>query len=863
MALSLEPERSFSVSRAREIVFDPVTDNLFVIGNSNVIEEITVQGAPVSRFTIDRGMIGMSGSKKVGNILILDESGIIRELTKEGNTVTEDPLFLDHFLDISHLVTTPEGLIYHSGLDRIYIADPGDQNVEDDGVIVEIDLGGNLINTFSTSSLDEGFDRPRGITIDLKNDTDSANDTLLVVDDGNDNLYEMDLSGNLVSIVDIDSQNQPLDNPEGVTVDSINRRLFVVDESNDPDVEPPLSPKVDVFRMELATTASLANFFEVDNGNGIAFEPVTGNVFYIGTADRIFQVEPTGETPSPAPPIINTTLEPAGISASTNGNILVLDEEGIFEELSPTGAPVSGNLFNNSSSLDLSSSNSAVPVSARLLRPRGIVYNTKTDTIFVTDLRVQNQDNDSEIREYSRSGVLRNVISTTSLDPSFTNPQGITFDPDTNSGTLFVVDSSTERIYEIDPASERLLGTVDIGASDVMDPEGITLDPVNDRFFVSDDTTLLVYVFDIGTGLSLIPEGEPIPVNGGKGVLFDQESSDLLVITASDTIEEVSQEGTTIANFIIPNDLVGLSLSTSNNLLVLEESGIVREVSRQGTSTSGNTFETSALNLGTHLSDPRGMTFNTVKNTLFVVDLGTDVDTDDSVILEFNLSGQLINTIQTSAISPNFTKPEGISADPVSAALLVVDDASDRIYEINSVTGGMISNVDIDTEAVVIKDPEGITIENLSDTEGRVFVADDTDLQEKIFTFQVIPDGDSDGLPDAWEVRFLGTLSKDKDDDPDGDGFTNLQEFQNTTDPSANIIRLSPGWNLIAIARMAEDNSVENIFGNQVSGLIWTWDIDRFRIADKLFPQIGYWVYHPENEDMEVRVNLFNPTQSN
>ena len=170
--------------------------------------------------------------------------------------------------------------------------------------------------------------------------------------------------------------------------------------------------------------------------------------------------------------------------------------------------------------------------------------------------------------------------------------------------------------------------------------------------------------------------------------------------------------------------------------------------------------------------------------------------------------------------------------------------------------------MDIDNETITIKDPEGITIESLSDSEGRIFVSDNTELQEMIFTFQVIPDGDSDGLPDAWEVRFLGTLSKDKTDDPDGDGFTNLQEFLNTTNPSENIIRLRPGWNLVAVARMADDNSVESIFGNQISGLIWTWEVDRFQVVNKLSPQIGYWIFHPDTEDTEVRVNLFNPTQS-
>ena len=141
-ALSLEPESSFPLQRAKELVFDPATEHLFVISNSNVIREITAQGEPVSSFTVDRGIRGISTSKTTNSILVLDQAGTIREITKEGNRVTEDPLFPNSFLDISHLVNTPEGLVYHSGLDRIYIVDVGDKNTDDDGVIVEIDSDG-------------------------------------------------------------------------------------------------------------------------------------------------------------------------------------------------------------------------------------------------------------------------------------------------------------------------------------------------------------------------------------------------------------------------------------------------------------------------------------------------------------------------------------------------------------------------------------------------------------------------------------------------------------------------------------------------------------------------------------------------
>ncbi|MFY0605988.1 MAG: sulfatase-like hydrolase/transferase [Cyclobacteriaceae bacterium] len=44
-------------------------------------------------------------------------------------------------------------------------------------------------------------------------------------------------------------------------------------------------------------------------------------------------------------------------------------------------------------------------------------------------------------------------------------------------------------------------------------------------------------------------------------------------------------------------------------------------------------------------------------------------------------------------------------------------------------------------------------------------------------------DTDSDGLPDEWEFSWmLGTLY-DASDDPDNDGYTNTQEYENETDP--------------------------------------------------------------------------------
>jgi len=56
-----------------------------------------------------------------------------------------------------------------------------------------------------------------------------------------------------------------------------------------------------------------------------------------------------------------------------------------------------------------------------------------------------------------------------------------------------------------------------------------------------------------------------------------------------------------------------------------------------------------------------------------------------------------------------------------------------------------------------------------------------------IFNFS--GDTDNDGLPDAWEMANFGTLSYGANDDPDRDGFSNLQEYLAGSDPmNANSI---------------------------------------------------------------------------
>lgn len=93
----------------------------------------------------------------------------------------------------------------------------------------------------------------------------------------------------------------------------------------------------------------------------------------------------------------------------------------------------------------------------------------------------------------------------------------------------------------------------------------------------------------------------------------------------------------------------------------------------------------------------------------------------------------------------------------------------------------------IDTDKDVIPD----TVENLagmdptdaSDASGDL----DSDMINNLDEFlahTLVNDIDSDGLDDVWEMLYFGNLNCSPGDDPDGDGLTNLQEYNANTNPT-------------------------------------------------------------------------------
>ncbi|WP_447969349.1 SdiA-regulated domain-containing protein [Nitrospira sp. M1] len=246
--------------------------------------------------------------------------------------------------------------------------------------------------------------------------------------------------------------------------------------------------------------------------------------------------------------------------------------------------------------------------------------------------------------------------------------------------------------------------------------------------------------------------------DGADGIAFNPTSGNLFLAQTffdinDDAIQtrvvEVTTSGTEVLRFNPElhglSDVQGLSFlpSPNANLLLTEQDspqGGVLEFTTTGDPVPlGINFSTLPTS-----DDGDGVIFHSGTNTVFIAD-----DLTES-IYEFDTTGTHLNTISTPGILSDFIDPEGITFDPETGNLLVVDAVAGTrsLYELTT-AGALVSSVDL--EALTgFADPEGVTIDRSTNT---LYVAFDRD--DKIGAFSIQP---SQPIPEPSTGWLVGPV---------------------------------------------------------------------------------------------------------
>lgn len=207
---------------------------------------------------------------------------------------------------------------------------------------------------------------------------------------------------------------------------------------------------------------------------------------------------------------------------------------------------------------------------------------------------------------------------------------------------------------------------------------------------------------------------------GPSGLAYDDQYCGIWVANETRTIKLITPWGDEIMRFEAELSRVDAIAIEGNELILSDGNGLYQRVDRMGT------VKTEPYRLSGFLMDTDGLFVDNTTHDYWVA--------DDSIAKLVRVSGDgtISQTLDGATQTPQLMEPQGITIDPVSGNLLVVDDAdaSDSLFEF-SAEGELLDVIPL---ALGGRDAEGITVQPDTST---VFVAyDDGDM---IAAFQYEP----------------------------------------------------------------------------------------------------------------------------
>ena len=106
-------------------------------------------------------------------------------------------------------------------------------------------------------------------------------------------------------------------------------------------------------------------------------------------------------------------------------------------------------------------------------------------------------------------------------------------------------------------------------------------------------------------------------------------------------------------------------------------------------------------------------------------------------------------------------------------------------------------------------------------------------------------------VPDSWLLANFGTTIVDLDDDPEKDGYSTREEYENGTDPLARTLAdahlaVGAGWNQVVLPVQPDRHvTVEEVFGPNLRGPALRWDpwLGTFIRVTRVQAKEAVWAY--------------------
>ncbi|MEV8466596.1 hypothetical protein AB0T83_07355 [Fluviibacterium sp. DFM31] len=221
------------------------------------------------------------------------------------------------------------------------------------------------------------------------------------------------------------------------------------------------------------------------------------------------------------------------------------------------------------------------------------------------------------------------------------------------------------------------------------------------------------------------------PFPGPSGLAFDPLFCALWVANETDEIALVTLWGAPLRRFRSDLSRVDAIAVTDDHLLLSDGSGRFQEMHRDGTARD------TPFRLTREFSDIDGLFVDAASGEIWI--------TDDAraQVARLNAGGGLLARIDGATLTPPMLEPQGLTRDPNTGHLLVVDDADalDSLFEFDA-TGRLLDVFPLATAAYY--DAEGVT---LAAAAGLVFVA--FDAGNTIVTYDYHPTVPADSPSDS------------------------------------------------------------------------------------------------------------------